>query len=692
MKRNKISIIFYSVLFSLILGYLLVYFDIFRNYKMQPFDIFTRFYMKDKKVNERIIVLLIDEASLKAMDPVVGRWPWPRYVHAEIIKFLKEAGAKFVVFDILFTESSEYDYILAKETGNAGNVIHSMLIYKDEGVKREEIDDSFYKRFGFEVEGYPRKGNNSYAIPVEEIYKNSIGVGVVTVEPDPDGVYRRIRLFHDYGSLYFPSLSISPLVYEGNKHKYSVIEKKLSMGNTLIPLDDDGNFLILNYGNIEAYSMSAVLKTMQAISLGNVEDIVLDPSIFKDKIVFIGASAVGLEDLKKLPVGNLLPGVYMHAYTLSNILDRNFIVEVGKIYIFIFSAVPSLLIALLISLSSSIYLQLFYIPLFVVGISASSYFLFMKGIYITPLYSFILVILSSLFSLSLRIVMEGRERRRIRRFLEQYVSPTVVSEVIENYDDFIKAGYGKKSYISVLFSDIRGFTTISESKSPEEVVGFLNEYFATMSEIVFSNKGTLDKFIGDALMAFWGEPVKVENPSLLAVKTALEMKKKLKELNEKFSSRGFPALRVGMGINSGYAVVGNIGSEKKLDYTAVGDTVNTASRLENMTKETNIDILISESTYNDVKDIIVCRYVCKAQLRGKRESIKVYEPLIFKDYADDEYLNCVDLLNEATELLQEGYFQKAEEKLLAIVNRPCDNYLKKIAKQHIIFIRGGGER
>ncbi len=690
MLKSKLSIFLLSWITSIILFLPIIHVDILEYFNMQPFDFFTKLQREDKAINNSIIVLLIDEASLEAMDPIVGRWPWPRYVHAEIISFLKEAGAEIILFDILFTEKSKYDEILSSATKEAGNVIHSMLLYKDEAYKDyEDLPVDFINKFAFKIKGLPLEKNNSYAIPVEGIYKASIGIGVVNVEPDSDGVYRRMKVFHNYKDVYFPSLFLSPLVYPYEGGELIVEENLLGIGEFQIPLNRKGEFLILNYGNIEAYSMSAVLKTMQALATGNIEHMEIDPSLFKGKIVFIGASAVGLEDLKNLPIGNLMPGVYMHVFALSNILNGEFISEFDNVIIYVFTFCFFTITALLISFVGNIYTLIFSVPTLILVIFSFSYVIFIKGFYLSPLYPSLFVILTSILSFSLRSAIEGREKRKIRKFLEQYVSPAVVAEIVDHYNDFIKAGQGKKSYISVMFSDIRNFTAISETKQPEEVVQFLNKYFATMSDIVFSNSGTLDKFIGDALMAFWGEPLHVDNPSLLAVKTAIEMQKKLEIFNHANIKNGFPALKVGIGINAGYAVVGNIGYEKKLDYTAIGDTVNTASRLENLTKSFGVNILISESVYKDVYDTILCRFVAEVFIKGKSDKLKVYEPLWYIDEISLQEIECVNMLNDACLLLYKGNKKKALALCEDILKASCDNYLKEIAKRYIILIRGG---
>lgn len=694
MRKNRIRIFLASVIFSAVSIAIFSYFGLLDYFRMQPFDLITKIAREDSKISDDIVVILIDETTLKAMDPVVGRWPWPRWVHAEVIRFLKDAGAKAIIFDILFTERSEDDKLLAEATKYAGNVIHSALIYRDEGEGFDvgrPLPEEFIKRFGIKVKGNFYDNNNNFTLPVPDLIATSRGIGIVTVESDSDGVYRRIKVFRKYGDVYFPSLFISPYIYLNGIKEAELREGILKVGAFNIPVDEKGMLLINNYGVVEPYSMSAILKTIQAINRGELSEIEIDPTLFEGKIVFIGASAVGLEDLKNIPVGNAKPGVYMHVFALSNLLKGDYVIEIDRLWEFFLTLGASFLIAGIISFSNNLYLQVFSIPVIVSLLITLSYMLFISGYFLSPVYPVFFTVSSSVFSLALRSATEGREKRKIRRFLEQYVSPAIVAKIVENYEEFIKAGQGKRAYISVLFADIRGFTALSEKKTPEEVVRFLNSYFALMSEIVFSNKGTLDKFIGDALMAFWGEPVEVENPSFMAVKTALEMRKKLEEFNRK-SVAGFPPVRVGIGINRGYAVVGNIGYEKKLDYTAIGDVVNTASRLENLTKDVGATILISRDVYEDVKDKVVCRYVGSFLLRGKMHRIRVYEPLMLVEEVEHTYIETVEHLNRGVILWEEGKREEAYDVFKYVVENCGDNYLKDIAKRHMNIIKGGAEK
>jgi adenylate cyclase len=222
-------------------------------------------------------------------------------------------------------------------------------------------------------------------------------------------------------------------------------------------------------------------------------------------------------------------------------------------------------------------------------------------------------------------VTEGREKRKVRKMLGQYVSPHMLSSLVDNREDILRAEVGAKENVTVLFSDIRGFTSISENEPPERIVSMLNQYFSLWSDAIFEYDGTIDKFVGDAVMALWGAPLRTEKHPEKALRAALEMRKRLPELNRRLNVEGFPEVKIGVGIHTGDAILGNIGSEKKLDYTVIGDTVNLSSRLEGLTKQYTCDILISEATYIRVSDLFRCEFVDSVKVKGKEQAVKVYK-------------------------------------------------------------------
>jgi adenylate cyclase len=246
------------------------------------------------------------------------------------------------------------------------------------------------------------------------------------------------------------------------------------------------------------------------------------------------------------------------------------------------------------------------------------------------------VLLSWFLSLAYHGFTEGKDRRRVRRMLSQYVSPAVLAEVLDHYAEHLQAEVGRKERVTILFSDIRDFTSLSEKMEARSVVEMLNVYFSEMTEAIFSEGGTIDKFIGDAIMCFWGAPVRVEDHAGRAVRAALSMLQRLDRVNAALEARQYPRLRIGISIHTGEVVLGNIGSEKKLDYTAIGDGVNLASRLEGLTKTYGSPILLSEDTFRELNGATPCAVVDLVRVKGKNVPVRLYRPLLGKDASEEE--------------------------------------------------------
>jgi adenylate cyclase len=274
---------------------------------------------------------------------------------------------------------------------------------------------------------------------------------------------------------------------------------------------------------------------------------------------------------------------------------------------------------------------------------------------------------------------EGREKRKIRNILGQYVSPAILSSVLEkNQDGYLKAEVGTRETLTIFFSDIRDFTTISEKYEVEEVVEILNTYLSRMVTIIFNNEGTLDKFIGDAIVAFWGAPVKIQDHHYRAVIAGLQMNEALADYNLENLDRGLPQLRIGMGIHTGEVILGNIGSEKKLDYTVIGDSVNLASRLENLTKTYNTPIIISQNTYDHVKDEIFCRMADYIKVKGKDRPIRIYEAIGEVGWVDEETVMITQLTEMGFKHYLERRFSDAINTYESILDISPEDSLSKI--------------
>ena len=585
-----------------------------------------------------IALIMVDEASLAAMDPVVGRWPWPRDVFADVLDFLQLGNPRAVVFDILFTEEGgEGDRLLARSTAAQGNVIHAaQFLPDDQRLHPKPLPEGVFDRFSVGNRGSTVAGRQyrDYRLPLRPLRQAARRLGVVSVQPDPDGVYRRIRPVHAYAGHLYPALGPAPLLGSG----VTVEAGRLwDAQGAAVYQDAAGRTPVNVYDSFDSYSMSAVLASVRQVRRGEVADLPLDPGIFEDRVVFIGASAVGLHDLRANPLDGAAPGVHLHASLAGNLLAGEHLAAVAPRMNGLAIAVLALLSGLGILAGTRLSFQVG-VP-FLLIVTWTVWVLWQQAAagtlwaYAGPVTAILAVSLAGFAFLGFT---EGRERVRIHRMLGQYVSPNVLEEVLDQERGAIGADVGTSEHLTILFSDLRGFTTLSEQLPAEQLVEALNAYLGVMADRIFEQRGTLDKFIGDAILAFWGAPLAQPDHAERAVRGAFAMVRALPEVNRQLDDLGLPPLAHGIGIHSGEAILGNIGSEKKLDYTVVGDAVNLASRVEGLTKAYGFAVLITEDTRDQLPEGFICMQVELVRVKGRHRPVAIHAPLALPEDPEAE--------------------------------------------------------
>ncbi len=579
------------------------------------------------KPPETVVIAAIDEKSIEKL----GRWPWSRDKIARLVNKLNDAGAEIIVFDIILSEKEKNDPLLGRAINDAGNVILPVVFDFERGSVMPENEMLLNSAFAsVQNPDMFNKYNpimaKSVLIPVPEIIQNVMGLGHINMFPDSDGTLRWESLIIGYKGYLYPSITLQAAAfYLGIPHEKIVIKaaEGIQLGKRFIPTDRWGRSLIHYYGSNQ---------TFKHISISDILEDNFKPDALLGKIVLIGATAVGIYDLRVTPFSPAMPGVEKHANVISSILEKRFIR--------CFSQSTNLIVLLLSGCLLSILIPKFkaagasaITAIFLMLVLLSGYYLFAKnGLWMNIAYPSINILFIFISVTAYNYAVEERHARKIRAMFSSYVTERVVNELIKN-PSMAKLG-GERREITVLFSDVRGFTSLSERHSPEEVVSILNEYLGEMTDIVFKWEGTLDKFIGDAILAFWGAPMKQENHAELAVKCALNMVKRLEELQQKWQAEGKPVLDCGIGINTGEVLVGNIGAEgKKMDYTVIGDHVNLGSRVEGLTRKYNVHILITEFTMNKIKDLITSGKLWRTEVtglekvvvKGKEQPVAIYE-------------------------------------------------------------------
>lgn len=514
---------------------------------------------------------------------------------------------------------------------------------------------------------------------------------------DSDGYVRRYPLYYrsgnKLGSSFIPSLALQSYLLS-NSYRAEVKmgwssrkEKKIEEFNIYdmaaepekkvasLPVDKAGEILINFYGrqmslpyvsarelfndkdtvNVQTVERSAGAKQIQIH-----QEVVKKKDFFKGRSVMVGATAVGLYDLRNTPVEANYPGPELHLTVLANLLDQNFLKTWSAESRFMPWFLLALGLALTIAWAFVDSIVSFMILIGVLAIAAGAdIFLFLSRK--TMINSFLpyALILFCFFAIQLyKYFTEEKKKRELKSTFSKYVSPAVVDELLKDVEN-LKLG-GRKENMTVFFSDVRGFTTISEKLAPEELSRVLNLYLTPMTELVFKNNGTLDKYIGDAIMAFFGAPIKHPNHAKDACRCALQNLEKLKELQKEFEAQGLPHIDIGIGINTGPMSVGNMGSNIVQNYTVMGDSVNLAARLEGINKEYGTRIIISQFTYDAVKSSFIAREVDRVRVKGKLEPVRIYE-LICEGEPTDSVRNLLSLFNEGYELYHKRKFREAHE-------------------------------
>ena len=607
-------------------------------YELKTLDLRFRILPRITPPREDIVIIAIDDDSLQAEVENLGMWPWPREIHARLIDFLKLSEAKIIAFDILFLEPDKYNPIndreLAKSIKEAGNVYLATEFGEELEYRRKEYlkPEKILKKFEYPPVEKNKEKFLSYprvTLPLRELSSETGGLGQVNILPDDDGVVRRIPLLINHKNRIYGSFTLE-IVRNVLGLKREEVEiapgESIQMGKIEIPIDEEGRMLISYAGeprSFKYYSYCGIIDSMIDLSQGRKPEI--SPFIFKDKIVLIGTTAAGTVDLWATPHSPVVPGVEVQANVLNTILNQDFLRLCPKGINISIILILGLGLGLVIPRVRPLPGGLLALGILVLYLLVAGLFFSSARINLEIIRPSLTIVLAYLGIVVYRYMAEEKEKKWIRRVFSRYVTTQVVDEILSEPEKLSLGG--ERRPVTILFADIQGFTSLAEDMSPEEVVGILNEYFSAMTKIIFEHQGTLDKFIGDCIMAVFGAPLAIPDHTKRALYTALEMKEELRKLQGKWKREGKIPFRVGIGINTGEVVVGNIGSEERMEYTAVGSEVNLASRLESLTREYDAEIIISEAVYQKVKDIIKVKPLGEAKIKGMKRPVRIYELL-----------------------------------------------------------------
>jgi adenylate cyclase len=630
-------------------------FHFFDVWEWKTWDLRLRLFSSPSQASDDIVIFLVDQNSLDVYEQQGVSWPWPRAMYSYILEFCRQGGAKAVFLDFVFSESSFYgpedDQTLGEAMAASGNVFIPISLSKT-GKDIEESSLPLLKKFFLSPTPVLSKvalPMKSVSLPVERLLRSAQGVGNSTFVQDKDGIFRRLPLLFSLDGSLLPSIPLALAKF---------LDQDLNPAD--VPLDPSNQMVIRYYGKkgtYASYSIAAIINSFAQLQEGKQPQVF--PEEFRGKTVLMGGSAPGILDLRPTPFSPVCPGVEILATALDNLVHRDFVRTASIPAFFLFLALLSFITSAGASVLKKIWMTVPF-AVFCLGLPAgAAYLAYVSGYWLEFVAPVFVVVIAFTSAMVLNYSIEGRQKRFIKSAFRYYLSPDVIERVLEN-PSLLRLG-GDKRMISSFFSDVAGFTSISEALSPEGLVNLLNEYLSEMTDIILSSGGTLDKYEGDAIIAFWNAPLDQPDHALRACRAALECQKRLGELSPQFTKNYGHELSMRIGVNSGPAVVGNMGSHSRFDYTAMGDTINLASRLEGACKQYGIPILVGESTYLMAKDVILAREVDLIRVVGKSKPERVYQVLGEKNQSSPEMLERVENFHLALDFYRKRKWDEALE-------------------------------
>ncbi|MGV8079736.1 MAG: CHASE2 domain-containing protein [Syntrophales bacterium] len=636
----------------------------------------------------KIRLILLDQNSLDwAKDENGLSWPWPREVYSTIVQFCQRTGARSLAFDVLFTEPSKYgvadDQAFAAAIGGYKHVVGSVFLSRTAG--SEKSWPAFAPAPISSIRGLgpwlAESGHSAFpraSFPVPEISSASALLANVQHDPDFDTVYRRAAMFEVFDGRAIPSLALASYLTAHPGTLLDISPGRFMVGDIPIPVDARGK-AILNFrgpsGTHKAYTAASVIQSELRLQ-GGEKPVIENLEDFKDAYVFFGFSAPGLYDLRPTPVSGVYPGVEISATMLDNLLAGDFIRTVPAAPV----AALTLLIALLAGMATSwargIFRSVLVYALFICAPVILCVAAYRLG-YWLPLVVQEAGVVVTLFSAGLiYYTTEGRQKMFIKGAFKQYLSPAVIEQIIA-HPERLKLG-GERRMLSIFFSDLEGFTTISEGLDPEALTNLLNVYLSAMTDIIHEEGGTVDKYEGDAIIAFWNAPLEQADHAVRCVRAALRCQEKLAEMRPGFRKSMGKDLKMRIGVNTGSAVVGNMGSHSRFDYTMIGDAVNLAARLEGINKQFGTYTMISQTSMDQMAGAFPVREISRVAVVGRREPVVVYEPYL-PESLDEQKQAILTRFSDGVALFYRGEFARAEAVFSALAEEdaPSRFYVAK---------------
>ena len=678
-------------------------------------------FTRPDTIDERVVIVDIDEASLAR----VGRFPWQRDKLARLVDNLFDHyQIKTLGFDIVFAEKDESSGLEAFNNLARNELKDNQAFLQTyERLRPQLMFDEVFARslrdrnivLGYYFKTNPEEQENdttgllppaivrlddekSQRLPINKatgyganlaILQQAARAGGYFDNPfvDSDGVFRRVPLIQSYNQHLYASLALATtiasldnpqleLIVESHGKKagqdYYALEA-VNLSQYRIPVDNNGAVYVPYRGLEGSFPYVPAYKVLERSA---------DPSVLKDRVVLLGTSAPGLLDLRSTPVQNVYPGVEVHANIVSGILNQT--IKHKPAWITGYEFVILILVAIAVTL------MLTYLPPALAALSSLAVMLAViagtmlawNNHLILPLASpLLLIVLLFILHMTYGFFIESRGKRQLAHMFGQYIPPELVDEMSQSGTEFSLEGESRE--MTVLFSDVRGFTTISEGLDPRQLTQLMNALLTPMTRVIHKNRGTIDKYMGDAIMAFWGAPMNDPQHAHHALYAAFDMMRELKVMQQEFRDKGWPEVNIGIGLNTGVMNVGNMGSEFRVAYTVLGDAVNLGSRLEGLTKAYGVNIIVSETTRAAVPEFVF-RELDLVRVKGKNEPVAIFEPIGHKNDVAKEVISEIARYKQALLAFRNQSWDKAEMEFFSLSRSYPDcmlyqEYLKRTA-------------
>lgn len=665
-----------------------------------------------------MVIIDIDEQSIKQE----GRWPWPRDKLASLVENLSDYGVITIAFDVVMPDSEsnnaielknkieklqvkntppglgqfllnissrvDNDLIFAKVLENTNPILGFLFHYYD------DVQKGLLPQPELSKEGKPLSASHYHLVQFKgysgsyELFTKASGKGgFVTNIPDSDGVIRRSLLLADFDNKIYSSLALqtakSYLLSDLLTLKTKKVGDKLDITNidlegVNIPLDKNAQIMIPYYGEpgtLDYYSASDILQKK------------IDPHNLDGTIAVIGSSMILLSDLHETPFSPVFPGVEIVGNIITGVISGHITLYHdwdslgGMLSLLMFGFLLSVLCSYL-----KITYKLLMMIVFTISALGLTYFLYLiKNIFISPALILMLILIIFLTNYAYVFYLERKQKSQINDLFGQYIPKDYVEVLMQNPGSSSMEGETRE--MTVFFADIRSFTTISESLDASDVKKLLNTFFTPLTEIIFKHKGTIDKYVGDMVVAFWGAPIIDNNHSKHAIEASLEIFDKMDEINAALIKEELPSVNIGVGIGTGNMSVGDMGSKFRRSYTVLGDIVNISSRLQDLTKFYKVNILVTEMT-KESNDHILWRLIDKVAVKGRASAISIYEPICYRSLASSELLDEMNLHDDAISLYFSKDFENARSAFAKLSKEYPSVYIYSLyLKRSIEFIK-----